>query len=147
MNAQNSTTSEQGFILFYCKYCLVNINSDLFKTCKAIINPQYGWRSPWLALSILPIPNINNRRTQDSSLKSSAWKGFIPRLEVSQSQTTLGQKKFMGPTKYFGSEEYWGPLKILILEISWVQKNCESKNILGSKKVAWTNVTMTVGIF
>ena len=57
----------------------------------------------------------------------------------------MGPKKFMGPTKYFGSEEILGQQKILILKISWVQKNCESKNVLGSKKVAWTNVTMTVG--
>ena len=104
MNAQNSTTSEQGFILFYCKYCLVNINSDLFKTCKAIINPQYGWRSPWLALSILPIPNINNRRTQDSSLKSSAWKGFKKRWS----------KKIFGPKKI--STKILSLIKILVLK-------------------------------
>ena len=84
MTAQNSTTSEQGFILFYCKYCLVNINSDLFKTCKAILNPQYGQRSPWLTLSVLPIPKTNSRRKYKDPPKvvfhqrSSSTKGCLP---------------------------------------------------------------------
>ena len=71
---------------------------------------------------------------QDLSLKCSAWKGFIPRLEWKSPspKQILCPKKFLGLMKYYGCEEILGPQKILILKNIWVLKKIVNQKKLSS---------------
>ena len=74
---------------------------------------------------------------QDLSLKCSAWKGFIPRLEWKSPspKQILGPQKFFGPMKYHWSEDVLGRQKILNLKNYWVQKFVNPKQFWGPKSL------------
>ena len=115
-------------------YAQNNSQLDLFHVD---INVQILHKKNWVKKSFgtkKDFCTINFGSKEDLSLKCSAWKGCIPRLEWKSSspKQILGSEKFL---KKYGSKEVLGPPKILNLKNYWVQKFVNLKQFWGPKSL------------
>ena len=77
---------------------------------------------------------------QDLSLKFSAWKGFIPRLEwmspspkqILGPEKLLVQWNIMGPNKFWVHKKFW-VYKTFGSKKLWIQNNFGAQEVLGLK--------------